>query len=237
MTPNAASVLVTASSRGVGIKRTSTSHQLYDLLRGRIVALELVPGMQLSRIDLAAFYRVSQTPVRDALQMLENEGLVVVYPQSRTEVTRIDLAQARETQFLRMSLELEVVRSLSNKASQEAVVRTERIVHLQQTALEVDGDMERFGQLDRQFHQSMFEAAGVSDLWQLIQSRSGHIDRLRKLNLMDPGKAVTILSAHREIIDCMKRCDVARAQEAVRFHLSGTLAKVEEIKRVHAQYF
>ncbi len=237
MTLNAAYILPTGPAAGPGIKRTSTSHQLYELLRGRVVALELRPGMQLSRADLAAFYGVSQTPVRDALQMLEKEGLVVVFPQSRTEVTRIDLVQARETQFLRMSLELEVVRALASEAGQGAVAQAERIVQLQQTALTIDKDLERFGQLDRQFHQSMFEAAGVPDLWGLIQSRSGHIDRLRKLNLMDPGKAATILSAHREIIAHMRAMDAAGAQEALRRHLSGTLAQVDEIKRNYAQYF
>ena len=219
------------------IRRTSTAHQLYDLLRGRIIALELPPGLQLSRNDLAAGYGVSQTPVRDALQMLEKEGLVVIYPQSRTEVTRIDLKQARETQFLRMSLELEVVRALATEAGQPAVGQAMRIVRQQETALTVDGDHARFGQLDRQFHQMLFEAAGVPDLWQVVQSRSGHIDRLRRLNLMDPGKAATILAAHTEILDHMKALDVAGAQDAVRRHLSGTLAKVDDIRRAHAHYF
>ena len=219
------------------IRRTSTAHQLYDLLRGRIIALELPPGLQLSRNDLAAGYGVSQTPVRDALQMLEKEGLVVIFPQSRTEVTRIDLKQARETQFLRMSLELEVVRALATEAGQPAVGQAMRIVRQQETALTVDGDLARFGQLDRQFHQMLFEAAGVPDLWQVVQSRSGHIDRLRRLNLMDPGKAATILAAHTEILDHMKALDVAGAQDAVRRHLSGTLAKVDDIRRAHAHYF
>ena len=219
------------------IRRTSTAHQLYDLLRGRIIALELPPGLQLSRNDLAAGYGVSQTPVRDALQMLEKEGLVVIFPQSRTEVTRIDLKQARETQFLRMSLELEVVRALATEAGQPAVGQAMRIVRQQETALTVDGDLARFGQLDRQFHQMLFEAAGVPDLWQVVQSRSGHIDRLRRLNLMDPGKAATILAAHTEILDRMKALDVAGAKDAVRRHLSGTLAKVDDIRRAHAHYF
>nr|WP_206078895.1 GntR family transcriptional regulator [Mesorhizobium camelthorni] len=219
------------------LKRTSTSHQLYELLRGRIISLELRPGMQLSRNDLAAFYGVSQTPVRDALQMLEKEGLIAVIPQSRTEVTRIDIHQARETQFLRMSLELEVVRSLSTEAGRSVVAHASRIVQLQETALKVDEDLERFSQLDRRFHQTMFEAAGVPDLWTLVQSRSGHIDRLRQLNLMDPGKGATILTAHREILDRMKALDAPGAQEAVRRHLSGTLAKVDEIRQAHSQFF
>lgn len=220
-----------------GIRRTSTSHQLYEQLRERIIALELPPALQLSRNDLAEAYGVSQTPVRDALQMLEKEGLVIVYPQSRTEVTRIDLRQARETQFLRMSLELEVIRALTTEERHPAVDQVVRLVQLQDTALNVDEDLERFALLDRQFHRVMFEAAGVPDLWALIQSRSGHIDRLRKLNLMDPGKAATILAAHREIVGHLQARNLSSAHEAVRRHLSGTLAKVEEIQRAHPEFF
>ncbi|MCF6369687.1 GntR family transcriptional regulator [Rhizobium halophilum] len=231
------SLSAVSSVSSSGIRRTSTSHQLYEQLRERIIALELPPALQLSRNELAEAYGVSQTPVRDALQMLEKEGLVIVYPQSRTEVTRIDLRHARETQFLRMSLELEVIRALTVEQGHPAVDQVARLVQLQDTALNVDKDLERFALLDRQFHRVMFEAAGVPDLWALIQSRSGHIDRLRKLNLMDPGKAATILAAHREIVGHLQARDLSSAHEAVRRHLSGTLAKVEEIQRAHPEFF
>ncbi|MBB4276183.1 GntR family transcriptional regulator [Rhizobium mongolense] len=221
----------------IALKRTSTSRQLYDVLRGRIISLDLPPGMHLSRSEIALAYGVSQTPVRDALQMLEAEGLVVVYPQSRTEVTRIDLRQARETQFLRLSLELEVIRYLTETQPEAVIKQADRLVALQETALNVDHDLERFALLDRQFHQTMFEGAGVADLWVLVQSRSGHIDRLRKLNLMDPGKAGTILYSHREIIDNVRDGDVPRAQEAVRRHLTGTLATVDAIREAHTHFF
>ena len=220
-----------------GIKRTSTSRQLYDLLRGRIIALELPPGMQLSRSEIALSYGVSQTPVRDALQMLETEGLVIVYPQSRTEVTRIDIGQARETQFLRLSLELEVVRLLTASQSQSVLDRAERLVAQQETALSVDHDLERFSVLDRQFHQTLFDGAGVPNLSALIQSRSGHIDRLRKLNLMDPGKAGTILAAHHQMVKSMRAGDLEGAQAVVREHLTGTLSTVDAIRVAHSQFF
>jgi len=231
------SLISTPPASGAAIRRTSTSHQLYEQLRERIIALELPPALQLSRNELAEAYGVSQTPVRDALQMLEKEGLVVVYPQSKTEVTRIDLRHARETQFLRMALELEVVRALTMEPAHPAIDQAARLVQLQETAVNIDEDLERFALLDRQFHRLMFEAAGVPDLWTLVQSRSGHIDRLRKLNLMDPGKAATILAAHREIVTHLQAQDLACAQEAVRRHLSGTLAKVDEIQRAHPQFF
>jgi DNA-binding GntR family transcriptional regulator len=216
-------------------RRISTSRQVYDLLRDRIISLDLAPGMQLSRSEIALFYGVSQTPVRDALQMLETEGLVLVYPQSRTEISRIDIAQARETQFLRMSLELEVVRALAERRPQETLERLQQLVAEQERTL--DCDLARFALLDRQFHQTMFEGAGVPSLWALIQSRSGHIDRLRKLNLMDPGKSGAILAAHSQIVDHMRNGRLEALEEVMRRHLTGTLATVEAIRLAHRQFF
>ena len=94
-------------------RRPTASQMLYDSLRDRVLSLELAPGAPLSRAEIAETYGVSQTPVRDALQRLEAEGLVETFPQSRTLVAKIDLAHARETQFLRLGLELEVARVLA----------------------------------------------------------------------------------------------------------------------------
>src|SRR3546814_2587991 len=82
-----------------------SSDLICDDLRERILGLELQPGTGLSRPALAEFYRVGQTPIRDAILKLEQEGLVEIYPQSKTLVTRIDVAHAKETQFLRTAIE------------------------------------------------------------------------------------------------------------------------------------
>ena len=79
----------------------------------QIIGLQLAPGTSLSRPALAESFGVSQTPVRDALRKLEQEGLVIVHPQSSTLVAPIDIGQAHETQFLRTALECEVARTIT----------------------------------------------------------------------------------------------------------------------------
>ncbi|MGP3698464.1 GntR family transcriptional regulator [Rhodobacter sp. NSM] len=225
-----------AAVRPLRLRRLSASQQVHDALRERIVSLDLVPGQNLSRAEIADLFRVSQTPVRDAMLKLEEEGLLVVYPQSRTEVARIDVEQARETQFLRLSIELEVTRRLVEAGDAEQLRLARRVLSLGETAL-AEHDMDRFARLDRIFHQSLCEAAGVSRLWDLVTARSGHIDRLRNLNLPDAGKPDAILSAHRQIISAIEAGDLDAATAAVRGHLSGTLATVEQIKARHPDYF
>ena len=91
----------------------SASSRIYSALRARIISLELEPDTTLVRSELAEAFGVSQSPVREAIQRLEQEGLVISYPQSRTVVSKIDVAHARETQFLRIGVELEVAQTLA----------------------------------------------------------------------------------------------------------------------------
>ncbi|WP_445682276.1 GntR family transcriptional regulator [Radicibacter daui] len=221
---------------GAEIRRISVSQQIREALRERIVALEFVPGQHLSRAEIADFYEVSQTPVRDAMMKLEEEGLLVIHPQSKTAVSKIDVEQARETQFLRLSVELEVTRRLALNPDKKHAAGA-RQVYAQQEAAFAGGDLERFARFDRLFHQQLCEAAGVSNLWKLVTARSGHIDRLRNLNLPDPGKPANILHYHKKILDAIEAGDLAAAETAVREHLSGTLSQVSQIIARYPSYF
>src|SRR6201746_1673366 len=87
--------------------------QGFERLRGLIISLELPPGSALSRAALAGQFGVSSTPVRDALMRLEEEGLVEVFPQYATVVSRVDVRLAQQAHFLRQAVELEIVRGLA----------------------------------------------------------------------------------------------------------------------------
>jgi len=218
------------------IKRGSASAVLHEALRERIVSLEFAPGQYLSRSEIAAQYGVSQTPVRDAMMRLEEEGLLIIHPQSKTVVSKIDVAHAQETQFLRLSIELEVVRALIRQDGAAMIARARTCLALQRAALASD-DLEAFSRLDREYHAALCEAAGVSALWSIVTARSGHIDRLRKLNLPDPGKSASILSCHERILDAIDARDARGAEAVLREHLSGTLSQVEQIMERYPGYF
>lgn len=93
--------------------------QVHEILRNRILKVQLVPGTILSRASLQLEFGVSQTPVRDALMRLQEEDIVEVYPQYATVVAKIDIDHARQAQFLRLSIELEAVRRLTEEAPGE----------------------------------------------------------------------------------------------------------------------
>ena len=209
--------------------------QVLDHLRERIVALDLPPGMLLSRANLASSFGVSQTPVRDALMRLEEEGLVDVFPQHKTVVSRIDIAQARQAHFLRRAIEVEVARMLAGDSEASLVKRLRATIGHQRAALAA-GDYPEFVACDQAFHRQMYEAADVPGLWEEVRRRSGHLDRLRRLHLPAAGKGDAILRDHARIVDAIAKRDAATAELRVREHLSGTLLQIDAIRARHPDY-
>lgn len=209
--------------------------QVLEALRAAIISLELAPGIALDRADLAQRFGVSQTPVRDALIRLSEEGLVVVRAQYTTQVSRIDVPAAREAHFLRRSIEIEIARQLA-MAHDEAVIAELHTQLARQAELAAKKDFLGFIAADKEFHRLMYVAAGLPRLWSVVVRMSGHVDRLRLLHIPTAGKTESILGAHRTILQAIESSDAEAAQHAVRDHLSGTLASVEEIQQRYPEY-
>lgn len=208
--------------------------QVFGWLREAIISLELAPGTALSRAEIAERFQLSQTPVRDALMQLRQEGLVDIFAQHATLVSRIDLPSAEQAQFLRCSIELEVVRTLALSGDGALHARLRSLVDVQ-AALASNG-AEEFIAADQAFHRAMYEAAGVPDLYELVQRRSGHLDRLRRLDLPSPGNAQRVVRDHRSIVEALASGAPDAAQAALRAHLSGTLSRVADIRARHPEY-
>ncbi|MGN6551251.1 MAG: GntR family transcriptional regulator [Pararhizobium sp.] len=209
--------------------------QVHEILRKRILSLELVPGTVLSRASLQVEFGVSQTPVRDALMRLQEEGLVEVYPQYATVVATIDIGQARQAQFLRLSIELEAVRRLTLESPDETAAALSEIL-TRQEMVAAPQTYDIFDALDRDFHRVLYERTGILDLWTTVRRQSVHLDRLRRLNLPMPGKIETVLKDHRAIADAVRAVDVEAATAALRTHLSGTLSIIDVISEKFPDY-
>jgi DNA-binding GntR family transcriptional regulator len=209
--------------------------QVFDRLRELITSLALPPGSPLSRTALAEQFGLSSTPIRDALMRLDEEGLVEVFPQHATVVSRIDVKLAQQAHFLRQALELEIVRALALDHGPHLVDELNETIAQQQRFAKA-GDFAEFTSADNDFHRQLYAATDRLALWALVRSRSGHIDRLRQLHLPSPGKAQDILRHHKLIVKAIAASEPEAAQQHLRTHLSGTLAYLDRIRARYPEY-
>src|SRR5205085_784797 len=123
--------------------------QVFERLRSMIISLELPPGSPLSRAALASQFGVSSTPIRDALMRLEEEGLVEVFPQYATVVSRVDVRLAQQAHFLRQAIELELVRTLAIAQGQALAAELAATIARQQQHLRthLSGTLSELGRI------------------------------------------------------------------------------------------
>lgn len=227
--------LISLSFRRLDRSRPAAS-QVLDDLRQKIICLDLLPRTVLSRVDLQTAYGVSSTPVRDALIKLQEEGLVEIYPQHATIVAPIDLGQARQAHFMRRSIEIEIGRSL-------ALNEDKSFIHLLRSHIEEQEIyaqrqfVARFAEADLAFHWTMYQAAQVPDLWVQVRRFSGHIDRIRHLDLPAEGKMSRIIADHKAIVEALEQSKVSEVEGAVRDHLSRSIALTGAMKEKNPEYF
>lgn len=210
--------------------------QVYEFLREEIVSMQLKPGAVLPRNELSAHFDLSLTPIRDALMRLEEEGLIDIFPQHATRVRGINIDSARQAHFMRLALELEIVRTLAVRHDPRLVDTLHHRVNQQRTALGAN-DLAGFTRADQDFHREMYHAAGADELWRLVRGRSGNMDRLRRLHLPLNGKADGILKDHMDIAGAIGGGNPDRAEEVVRRHLSGTLSELEDLRTKYPGYW
>lgn len=132
---------------------------LHAVLRERIALLHYPPGTRLGEQDLATEFHVSRTPIRQVLQRLEYEGLVVTRHGVGTTVTNVDLMGLREIYSLRMRL-AELIGDLSPRAPSAGVVAQLDAIAARCLRLAQRFEPEEFGRLNIALHQQLLLLIG-----------------------------------------------------------------------------
>ncbi|GAA3874165.1 GntR family transcriptional regulator [Celeribacter arenosi] len=212
----------------------SVTDMVYDELYRRIVDLDLVPGTKLSEAEVASRLEVSRQPVRDAFYRLSQQGFLSIRPQRATTVTPISPDAVLQARFIRMALEVEIIREAVRLMTPAAMARLEAIVAAQKPAVE-SGDRERFHERDDALHMELCEIAGQPQVWQLIKDNKAHMDRVRYLSLEDGARLA--YDEHLSILEAVKARDPDLAVSKMRDHLMRIGDVIPDIRAKHAEYF
>lgn len=199
-------------------------HHVFDALRVDIMSCELLPGEEVRESALAQKYGVSKSPIRDALQKLEWEGLVEISPRQGHRVAAISIADAQDILEFREILEVSAMRKICAKASPEDLAgldsfRTCDAKNLRDYAL-----------YNRAFHVCISKLAGNQRQTATVLGLMENYDRLCIVSLSsrqnDLAAMAASLAEHNLIIDALQARDSRTAVRLSSKHIRKSQTQV-----------
>jgi DNA-binding GntR family transcriptional regulator len=213
--------------------RYRTKHQLvYGALRDAIMRCELSPGQRLVIDDLARQFQVSSIPVREALQLLQSEGLVTNVPHAGATVAPISRKSIDEVFTVMEGLEIVATRRAAQRLDERGVQALEACANEMEEAVAAE-KYEEWADLNSRFHLTISRLSDMPMLNEMTERVLSRWDRLRRYYF----KGVLVhrveqaQGEHREILAAMKSRDLAGLERMVKQHNQGALVAYAEYLR------
>lgn len=212
----------TTKSAPLGLsRRVSFSHQVADMLRDRIIRGDLAPGGRIIERSLCEQLHVSRTPLREALKILEREGLVELSQNKGARIISFTPSEARNL--------FEVIAGLESLAAEMAVSRVDEteLANLEDMHERMCGHFRRrekdpYFALNSAIHERIVNISGNPVL---ISTHAGLTLRARRgryIAIVDPHRWEESVEEHEELMRALRTRDAERARQIWRLHLQHT---------------
>ncbi len=202
---------------------------VYEEMKRRIVHNLIKPGEALNEGILSEEFKISKTPVREALQQLEKEGFVENIPGKGAFVSQLSIQDLREIFDIREILEGEVIKRAALKADPDRVdALRERFISTENSHKRVSTGGFKSGD---EIHSFIFETYGNRRLIEIYKRLQDHIVRSRIyfFHQSHPDRSEESFKEHLEILEALKAQDPSRAEHAVRVHLRNSLEYIKKV--------
>ena len=205
------------------------SDRVYETLKAKIVRIGLAPGAVLNESDLMRQLDTGRTPLREALQRLVIDRLVVVLPRRGTMVAGISIDDLRQIWEVRLPIEGHGARLAAERMTDPEIAALGDLVDRAATAVTRGGDFHALGEIDRLLHFAL--AAGARNehladtlgrlysltqrIWYFTQRRAPQKDRMMHVEW-------------RAVVEAIRRRDGYAAEQAMREHVMQAKSSLHE---------
>jgi DNA-binding GntR family transcriptional regulator len=202
------------------------------------VAAEIIedirhPNDDLNSVELARKYQTSRTPIREALMLLEKEGLVEMPPRRRPRVASLSIKEIRDIYRARANLLELIGGDIAREASISDIHTLKPLLGAMEAAAKA-GDVTGYFWANIDFHERNTELAGNRAVQKIINSLLLRTLRLRRIGLSQPGRLAKSYEDHERLYRAYEDRDSTLAAALIRSnHISG-LAILEEVYASHA---
>ncbi|MBN8412377.1 MULTISPECIES: GntR family transcriptional regulator [Halomonas] len=198
--------------------KTSNAQRLRDSLEDDIINGRRAPGERLDPEALCEAYKVSRTPVREAIQQLVASGLVTVYPKKGTFVARLGLERLIEMFEVMAELEGMCGRLAARRMTPEELEALQAAFEGCQRASET-GDSDAYYYENESFHSIIYAASHNAFLSEEAQSLKQRLKPYRRLQLQVRSRMQSSLEEHRAVLDALTAGDAEAAERILRDHV------------------
>jgi DNA-binding GntR family transcriptional regulator len=182
------------------VQARTLTDQAYQLLKDAIITLEVGPGTPLSELQVANRLRISKSPVREALQRLARDGLVMLEPNRRCVVTGVDESSVRDWYELRLMLEPRSLASIIDRIPAETLTFLEGVNRLAIEAVEQREPLDYIHNSDL-FHLTLVDLNPNRSLVAVVRDLFNKIRRVRiaqyQVDTLKEQKTITLRGLHR----------------------------------------
>ena len=189
----------------------------YDYLFAKICSGELPPNAPIVEQEISSALSISRTPVREALQALESDGLVSHIRFRGTFVRELSLQDINEIYELRRIFEMSSLKSAMANITDDEISR----LYDNLCAINEDSPLEDFYATDRELHEIILRYSYNSRMVQFYNQISAQVEHIRRLSSSAPKRMMKSRSEHMRIIEAIKSGDEQWAEQCLGMHLDN----------------
>lgn len=187
-----------------------------DLIREEILGGELGPGQRINEIALSERLKISRSPLREALRVLQAEGLVRMVPGRGAFVSSPDVDSVRHMGEARLAIETHVARLAAERIDDEGRASLQRVMDALENVL---ADPTRSYPVQIDFHHALTQIIQNPKLSQLSDEIERQLRLARNARASVPGRAQEVLHEHRRIFNAVIAGDADASAEHMRMHI------------------
>lgn len=203
---------------------------VFNILREAILKGELKPGERLMELQLAARMGVSRTPIREAIRMLEQEGLAVTSPRKGAEVAKMTEKDMEDVLQIRRTLDELAVKLACDKMTEEQLRNLAQAVKEFEISTKSQ-DVKKVAEADVKFHDAIYIATDNPKLINLLNNLREQMYRYRIEYLKDESAYPSLILEHQAIYDGLARKDKEFVVRAMAEHIMNQEIVVKNIIR------
>ncbi|MGJ8533656.1 MAG: GntR family transcriptional regulator [Alphaproteobacteria bacterium] len=217
-------------------ERRTAADDIFEQLRSEIVSLRLKPGTRISEVEFANQFDVSRQPVREAFIRLSKMNLLEIRPQKATLVRKISEREILHARFLRVAVEVEVIRLACKIEGNPFQAGFEENLNAQESALSA-GKVLEFHDLDYDFHNLICATAQCEFAFDTIADSKTHVDRLCLISLSTERGMYEIFQDHQQLYQMLQKKDAVEMERLIRLHICRLDQTLADARERHPDYF